>query len=306
MNMRDGDLPQMSTNSEDHPLITTKNDSKDRLDKITKIIKNYYKVPIAFISLINKDEIKIVSGQGEISDQQLNKLRYRIQKIINSEIKDNDSRLIESIKNDSVLYVPNNNSSSNVNNIDYYLSFILYSNDNKVIGTLSIKDNIRRTFAIEDKNTFLDFGFLVESELNNINQFKWSTDDKQNISVNYEEFLEVYDSYRKIKEQTDLLLKNHGINYREWRVLNSIICTENSIPKEISHHSHLSKSLVSRYLNSLEAKGLIERNYSSDMDKRYVFVECTKDGENLWSFGVNNIINVIQSFYVNRLAKTRT
>jgi len=152
----------------------------------------------------------------------------------------------------------------------------------------------------------MDFGFLVESELNNINRFNKNVEAKQNISVNYEEFLEVYDSYKKIKEQTDILLKNHGINYREWRVLNSIIRTENSIPKEISHHSHLSKSLVSRYLNSLEAKGLIERNYSSDMDKRYVFVECTKDGENLWSFGVNNIIKVIQNFYVNRLAKTRT
>lgn len=305
MNIRDGDSLQMSTRSEDHPLITSKNDSKDRLDKITKIIKNYYKVPIAFISLINKDEISIVSGQGEISNQQLNKLRYRIQKIISSEIKESDSRLVESIKNDSVLYVPNNTTST-VNNIDYYLSFILYSSANKIIGTLSIKDNIRRAFAIEDKNTFMDFGFLVESELNNISQPKRNVDEKQNISVNYEEFLEVYDSYKKIKEQTDILLKDHGINYREWRVLNSIIRTENSIPKEISNHSHLSKSLVSRYLNSLEAKGLIERNYSSDMDKRYVFVECTKDGENLWSFGVNNIINVLQNFYVNRLAKTRT
>jgi len=73
MSIQDGDIIQMSINNEEHPLITAKNESRDRLDKITKIIKNYYKVPISFISLINNDEIKIVSGQGEIKKKKKKK-----------------------------------------------------------------------------------------------------------------------------------------------------------------------------------------------------------------------------------------
>lgn len=304
MNMRQGCSKEHAIEDVRYGRTIEQSDFRERLDRLANIVKKYFSASFVFISLVEQDQVCVLAKKGDETKHEQKNIEYYSQLILNSMTEEPDTRLYESVDSSSGLGIKKESDKNNVGELSYYLAFVLKSRNMDSIGMLCMKNTTYRTLAKEDKDMFIDLGCLVESEVNKIKPSLVCSVEKEDAVLDYENFLNVFDSYEVVKDKTDELLKDRGINYNEWRVLNSIIRAEKSIPREISSHAHLSKPLVSRYLSSLEAKGLIQRSYASEIDKRYVYIACTKDGEQLWDYGVKHIVNFIHRIYTNVLIKT--
>ena len=77
----------------------------------------------------------------------------------------------------------------------------------------------------------------------------------------------------------------YGISYSEWKLLTSVfLAQKNPTQEEIARYAMKSPAAVSRQLNYLEKKELVEREVSKD-SKRTKLVLLTKTGKNLMNRG---------------------
>jgi len=279
-------------------LLILDSEPEERFDRITRIAHHLFDIPFAFITLVDDSRVWFKSAYGCDMKEEGRDLSICGHAICNSVTEDISSRLFEVHDTEKDDRFSDNTFVTEKCGIRYYLGFVLQSADHRNIGTLCIVDSCPRTFTATEVNLFLDLGFMVEAELNNNRHaFKMGvsnfvshggndnsiagqqTDKVQNLSVALEA---VYKQFGKSQE-------NHNIDYGEWRILNEIVQTEFATPHSICEKLGISPSLITSKLDALEIKRLIERWESKDGDRRFVHLACTKQGNNVWDMGIDDI-----------------
>lgn len=110
-------------------------------------------------------------------------------------------------------------------------------------------------------------------------------------TVNTKELLlklnELQYTYSKLEQ---VVLKEHEIN-RSWAKLMNIIGEEEKTLKEITEESGLDKSTISRQVNALVAKKLV--NKSVGEDKRFVYFTLAQEAEQKFNEYQENVQHVV-------------
>ena len=99
-----------------------------------------------------------------------------------------------------------------------------------------------------------------------------------------EELDEVACNTSKIISELDKLLQNRGITFREWQVLNIIVIRSHPTPSFTGKQLNISNSAISKILEILEFKGLIERRYQRS-DRRTIRLWYSDKGHEKWLIG---------------------
>ena len=82
------------------------------------------------------------------------------------------------------------------------------------------------------------------------------------------------------------LLQDYGLTFSEWRLLFAVfLAQENPTQEEVAMHAQKSPAAVSRQLNILVEKGLVQRS-DSKKSKRIKLVKMTKQGKNVFNKSV--------------------
>lgn len=84
-----------------------------------------------------------------------------------------------------------------------------------------------------------------------------------------------------IKGKLQKSLKNYDISLDQWIILSRIYQNEGSNQKKLAEVSHKDRAVITRILNILENKGLIERKKSYH-DKREFLIYLTDKGNDLY------------------------
>ncbi len=250
--------------------------SEERFDRITLIAHHLFDMPSVFISLVDHDRIWFKSTYGCDIREEPRDVSICGHTINNIVTEDFSSRLFEVLdpEQDDRFY---NNPIIEKYNVRYYLGFVLQSKDSRNIGTLCVTDTRARTLSESQKKLFADLGFMAEAELNN---YRVSLDKHADKLLNLTATLEA------VQKQFNASLKKYDTNYKEWRILNAITQAEFPSPHSISQMLGISAPLMTRKLDTLEIKRLIERWHSRDGDRRFVHLSCSEKGRSLWRKGL--------------------
>lgn len=87
------------------------------------------------------------------------------------------------------------------------------------------------------------------------------------------------------RKKTTGYLKKHQVNYQQWRILKSIYLELAITPAKVSAATFTDSGTISRQLELLETKGLVEREHSKQ-DRRVVNLKLTAKGENVAKDGI--------------------
>ena len=80
------------------------------------------------------------------------------------------------------------------------------------------------------------------------------------------------------RKKTTVFLKKHHVNYQQWRILKSIFLELAITPAKVSAATFTDSGTISRQLELLEKKGLVQREHSKQ-DRRVVNLKLTSKGE---------------------------
>ncbi len=87
------------------------------------------------------------------------------------------------------------------------------------------------------------------------------------------------------RKKTTSYLKKHQVNYQQWRILKSIYLELAVTPAKVSAATFTDSGTISRQLELLETKGLVQREHSKQ-DRRVVNLKLTPKGENVAKDGI--------------------
>ena len=160
--------------------------------------------------------------------------------------------------------------------IRYYMAFILQSTSGENLGTLCILDKEPRKASDQERRLFIDLGLMLQEKLNEI-----AVDS----NFNLEDVALVSNITYRVFEEMNTLLKKRGISIMEWRVLDKVAQLQIATPSKISQQIGLSPSQISKMIGNLESKGLIERMFNVDDDRRVTQLKCNKRGRDIWQYG---------------------
>ena len=265
-----------------------------QLERIINITHNLYNVPSAFISIIDKNHVWFRSIPSRKICKELREITICGHAINNIVSDDYTSRLFEvrDVTKDSRF---NDNAYIKKCNVRYYLGFILQPESKHNTGILCITDIRTRIISESQKKLFSDLGFMAEAALNKhqiiqqppsnhaINSPS-SKDDTINSHAN--KLLSLTSTLESVKKQFSDTLKKHNSNYKEWRILNAIKLTEFASPHCIAKKLGITPPTMTKNLDTLEIKRLIERSHSKNGDRRLVRLICSEKGINLWRKGL--------------------
>jgi DNA-binding MarR family transcriptional regulator len=268
---------------------------EERFDRITRIAHRLFDIPSVFITLVDKNRVWFKSRYGCDVNEEPRDVSICGHTICNTVADDMSSRLFEviDVKSDSRFY--DNSFITKTCGLRYYMGFVLQSANYCNIGTLCMTDLRPRTFSELDKKLFSDLGLMAEAELNNnrvvaqtgISNFLCQMIDEKNPTRFANQFLNFSDTLNSKLSVLNKVLKKNGINYKEWRILNEIAQRESTSPQIVSQRLDMSAPLVSKYLESLELQGLIDRKSPREGDRRFVHIECSDLGKEIWRKGIN-------------------
>jgi len=131
---------------------------EERFDRITRLAKKLFNVPIALISLIDKDRQWFKSHQGLEAKEIPREVSFCGHTILDSDIVVVENTLEDERFSNNPLVVKNPN-------IHFYAGYPLKCKDNLHIGTLCIMDHEPRQFSSEDQEALRDLAKVVEREL---------------------------------------------------------------------------------------------------------------------------------------------
>lgn len=276
---------------------------EERFDRITRITQRLFNAPSVFVALVDKERVWFKSKYGSDADESPRELSICGHSIYN-DITDDESRLFEVVDTNNDDRFFDNSFITESSKIRYYLGFVLQSVDKLNIGVFCLVDTKPRRFSDSEKKLFSDLGFIVEAEVNKTTSEMGTKLGGLLDNLPYEKnpqaftncFLNISDKFNSTFPTVKKHLKKNGINFKEWRILNEIIQTEVSTSQQISQKLHMSASLLSQYLESLELQGLIHRSSPKRGDKRFVKIECTPAGEKIWAKGMDTTYEIASSY----------
>ncbi|MEM7402038.1 MAG: MarR family transcriptional regulator, partial [Pseudomonadota bacterium] len=244
---------------------------------ITHVALQSFKVPMAFVCFVDKNRVWFKSKKG-VDIQEVDRKYSLCGHAITQDITDNSSsRIFEIPDTRADSRFADNPLVINEPMVRYYMGYVLQSISGEKIGTLCIMDNKPRNTDQSDKNLLIDLGAMIDERLNEIEvASKLDIDDVATVS-SY--------TYRVFEEMNELL-KKKGINFTEWRILDKVAQSNFATPTHIAKQLNIARSQVSKALELLEAKGLINRIRTvENCDRRLVKLECNEEGREIWDYG---------------------
>lgn len=141
---------------------------QERFDRITRLAKKLFDVPIALISLVDTKRQWFKSKQGLDATETSRKISFcghAIAKIITG---DPDTRIfeVEDASQDSRFY--DNPLVLDKPNIRFYAGFVLQSHESYNLGTLCIVDTKTRKFTESERESFYDLGMIAQNALQSL------------------------------------------------------------------------------------------------------------------------------------------
>jgi len=131
---------------------------EERFDRVTRLAKSLFSVPIALVSLVDENRQWFKSCFGVDSSESGRDISF-----CGHTILQNDVFVIEDASKDERFY--DNPFVTEPPNIRFYAGYPLTSHDGYNLGTLCIIDNKPRAFSAEDLAIFSDLGMLAQQEL---------------------------------------------------------------------------------------------------------------------------------------------
>lgn len=131
---------------------------EDRYDRITRIAKNYFKVPIALVSLVDANRQWFKSKQGLSVNETPRDISFCGHAIVGSQVFYVPDTLKDERFNDNPLVIGGPK-------IRFYAGIPLSGKDGSMVGTLCVIDSQPRVLDEKDFAVLRDLGACVESEL---------------------------------------------------------------------------------------------------------------------------------------------
>lgn len=135
--------------------------AEERFDRITRIARQVFQVPIALISLIDKDRQWFKSREGLEIDETPRNLSFCGHAILQDELM-----LVEDAHLDQRFF--DNPYVTQDPNIRSYLGCPIKVKKELNIGTICLLDSKPRKFTAEEQNVLRDLGAMIEAELNSL------------------------------------------------------------------------------------------------------------------------------------------
>jgi DNA-binding MarR family transcriptional regulator len=285
-------------------------ETEERFDRITRIAHHLLDVPFVLLTLIDDDRVWFKSVYGCEMKEERRDLSICGHAICNAVTDDISSRLFEVLDTEKDDRFYDNAFVVDTCGIRYHLGFVIQSLDHCNIGTLCVVDKRPRTFTAAQIESFIDLGLMAEAEING-NQYDSGIEISSYISnansgmivadAQMGKFLNISTKLELVQKQFNDSLKTTGIKYKEWHILNEIMQREFASPHLMSKKLGIAPSLMTRKLDALEIKRLIERWHSKDGDRRFVHLVCSKKGKKVWQKGVGEINRLSQVYMSNIL-----
>ena len=84
----------------------------------------------------------------------------------------------------------------------------------------------------------------------------------------------------QMQEAFNCAVAEYGVSSAQWMVLNAVYFDRARTPAQIAQHIGVDRSAITRLVDRLEAKGLVERS-RENADRRSINIELTTRGKNL-------------------------
>ncbi|QIR13660.1 sensor domain-containing diguanylate cyclase [Shewanella aestuarii] len=156
-----------------HNLSILDTPAEERFDRITRLAKRLFNVPICLVSLIDRDRQWFKSCQGLGVQETGRDISFCGHAILQSDVFVVEDTFTDPRFADNPLVVQ-------APHIRFYAGFPLSMPNGERLGTLCIIDEAPRVFSEQDRLSLTDFGRLVENELLVIQQI--SLDSLTNLS----------------------------------------------------------------------------------------------------------------------------
>lgn len=141
---------------------------EERFDRITRLAKRMFDVPIALISLVDKKRQWFKSKQGLDAEETSRNVSFCAHAIAKPITADHTHRIME--VPDTLLdsRFSNNPLVTDKPNIRFYAGFVLRSYNDYNLGTLCIIDTIPRKLSTSEKEALFDFGMITQNALQSL------------------------------------------------------------------------------------------------------------------------------------------
>ena len=136
---------------------------EDRYDRITRLATRVFDVPIALVSLIDKDRQWFKSRQGLDACETSREISFCGHAIIQDGVFIVEDTLLDQRFSDNPLV-------TDEPNIRFYAGYPLKSQTGRMLGTLCLIDQVPRSFSEEDAEMLQEMGQMVEEELHSLTQ----------------------------------------------------------------------------------------------------------------------------------------
>jgi diguanylate cyclase (GGDEF)-like protein len=147
---------------------------QDRFDRLTRLAARVFNVPMALVSLVDKDSQLLRPRRELTAHETSGAISFRGQAIVKDEIF-----IVEDALEDE-RFGPDNPLVAEEPEVRFYAGYPLKSPDGHRLGTLCIMDRVARKFAPEEAEMLQEMGQLVEAEL--ISLTKTTTDELTRIT----------------------------------------------------------------------------------------------------------------------------
>ena len=171
-------------------------DAEERFDRITRIARKLFDVPIALVSLIDAQRQWFKSTQGLDAQETSREISFCGHAILTDEMMIVEDASQDKRFHDNPLVLGNPN-------IRFYLGCPLKINDTHNIGTLCLIDNKCRQFSTKDLIVMRDLADMVQAELESI---QLSTTDELTKLSNRRGFLLIANHAFNICQREDRML----------------------------------------------------------------------------------------------------
>ena len=258
-----------------HRLNLLDSQAEERFDRITRIAHNLFDIPSVFITLVDKNRVWFKSKYGYDESEEPRDNSFCGCTVNNIVTKDASSRLFEVIdaQQDDRFF---NNTIVEKYNVRYYLGFVLRSKDHFNIGTFCAADTRQRSFSTNQKSMFMDLGLMAQAELNNHQNYlqheqarneSCGKNEKEDYS---DRLVRLFNVMASVQTGLNHSLKRHGLNFKDWLILNEINQNEFTLPSSLSNKLGFAPPAMTNKLDKLEIRHLIKRCHPTGGDRRCI------------------------------------